>query len=173
MVPDVAGRILHLPLYQGQEYLPGRIEKNPVRIAPCRSYNSIALDHVLRGHQSSLMEPTWYGRKIIGYEVVFGLMVMLGLYFIFDVGTAYSAGILLALVSAFLGAVFTLINGRLIKTHKPSVIGFYELLSGALFVSAFLFLTDRFSGDFFALSASDLGYIAIGIVYIVCPLLFW
>ncbi len=109
----------------------------------------------------SLLEPLWYGRKVIGYEVVFGLIVILGLYFIFNVGTEYTEGILLALASAFLGAVFTLINGRLIRHHKPSVIGFYELLSGALFVTVYLGLSSGFSVDFFELKVSDWLYIFI------------
>ena len=109
----------------------------------------------------SLLEPIWYGRKVIGYEVVFGLVVVLGLYFIFNVGMAYTEGIILALVSAFLGAVFTLINGQLIRAHKPSVIGFYELLSGAVFVTLYLFFTRTFSADFFSLSGSDWGYLLL------------
>jgi drug/metabolite transporter (DMT)-like permease len=109
----------------------------------------------------SLLEPVWYGRKIIGYEVVFGLVVILGLYFIFDVGMEYIEGMWLALVSAFLGAVFTLINGRLIRTHKPSIIGFYELLSGALFVTIYLVFNRGLSEEFFSLANSDWIYIFI------------
>ncbi len=109
----------------------------------------------------SLLEPVWYGRKVIGYEVVFGLIVILGLYFIFEVGIEYTEGILLALASAFLGALFTLINGQLIRTHKPSVIGFYELLSGAVFVSVYLALSSGYTADFFVLSASDLLFILL------------
>ncbi|NER09068.1 EamA domain-containing membrane protein RarD [Muriicola jejuensis] len=109
----------------------------------------------------SLLEPVWYGRKVIRYEVVFGLIVILGLYFIFDVGMEYAQGILLALASAFLGALFTLINGQLIRTHKPSVIGFYELLSGAVFVSVYLALSSGYTADFFVMSASDWLFILI------------
>jgi len=109
----------------------------------------------------SLLEPIWYGRKIIGYEVIFGLVVILGLYFIFNVGPEYTAGILLALISAFLGAIFTLINGQLIKTQKPSVIGFYEMLSGSVLISGYLLIQQAFDTEFFLLSAADWGYIII------------
>lgn len=109
----------------------------------------------------SLLEPLWYGRKIIGYEVVFGLIVIVGLSFIFNVSAEYTLGIILALISAFLGAVFTLINGQLIKTQKPSVIGFYELFSGALFISVYLLFQSGFSRGFFDLSGSDWGYLFI------------
>jgi drug/metabolite transporter (DMT)-like permease len=109
----------------------------------------------------SLLEPLWYGRKIIGYEVVFGLIVILGLYFIFNVSTEYTQGIILALISALLGAIFTIINGQLIKTHKPSIIGFYELFSGTLFITIYILFQTGFNREFFDLSGSDWGYLLI------------
>ncbi len=109
----------------------------------------------------SLLEPLWYGRKIIWYEVVFGLIVIIGLYFIFNVSTEYTLGIILALISALLGAVFTLINGQLIKTHKPSIIGFYELFSGMLFITIYMLFQTGFSREFFDLSGADWGYLFI------------
>jgi drug/metabolite transporter (DMT)-like permease len=109
----------------------------------------------------SLLEPVWYGRKLIGYEVLFGLIVILGLLLIFNVDTGYTEGIILALISAFLGAVFTLVNGQLIKTYKPSVIGFYELLSGGLFITIYLLFRKGFSIEFFQLKASDWGYLIL------------
>ncbi|WP_282049805.1 DMT family transporter [Maribacter aquivivus] len=93
---------------------------------------------------TALMEPFWYKRKIIGYEIFFGLMVVAGLYLIFKVETEYVYGMIIALVSAFLAAVFSLINGKLVQNHKPSVISFYELGVGMVFLSVVLL----FKGDF-------------------------
>ena len=109
----------------------------------------------------SLLEPLWYGRKIIWYEVIFGLIVIIGLFFIFNVSTEYTLGIVLALVSALLGAVFTLINGQLIKAHKPSLIAFYELSSGMVFITIYILFQAGFTLDFFQLSLADWGYLAI------------
>jgi len=110
---------------------------------------------------TAFLEPIWYGRKIIWYEVVFGLMVVFGLYLIFNVSTSYSLGMGLALISALLGAIFTLINGQLIKTNKPSTISFYELMSGALFISIYLAINRSFNKDFFMLPLSDWFFIFI------------
>ncbi|WP_086478495.1 DMT family transporter [Arenibacter amylolyticus] len=110
---------------------------------------------------ASLMEPIWYGRRLIGYEVVFGLVVMLGLYIMFNVEGNYLYGIVLALVSAFLSAVFSLINGKLVQNHKPSVISYYELGSGVLLLTVYLALSGQFSKEFFHLSIADWGYILI------------
>lgn len=115
---------------------------------------------------TSLMEPIFYKRKIIWYEVIFGLVVIFGLYVIFKVETEYVLGILLALVSAFLSAVFSLINGKLARQEDAAVISFYELLTGAgaitlyLLVLSFLGTTSTgFNVEFFDVSLRDWGYL--------------
>ncbi|PHR98464.1 MAG: EamA family transporter [Leeuwenhoekiella sp.] len=110
---------------------------------------------------TSILEPLFYKRKIIGYEIVFGLLVIVGLYLIFNVETRYTAGILVALLSALLAAFFTLINGKLVKEHHPVKISFFEMLSGAGSITVFLALTSRFDSVFFSLQASDWWYLAI------------
>ncbi len=104
---------------------------------------------------TALLEPIWYRRKIIWYELVFGLLVIGGLYLIFRVETAYIAGIMLALVSALLAAVFTLMNGRLIQIHRPSVIACYELGAGVVLLSIYLLVSGEIKPGFFAISATD------------------
>jgi drug/metabolite transporter (DMT)-like permease len=110
---------------------------------------------------TALIEPFWYGRKMVGYEVVFGLIVMLGLYIMFRVETAYLLGILLALVSSLLSATFSLINGKLTQEQRPSIISFYELGSGVLFLSIYLALTGSYDQKFFELSFNDWLFIFI------------
>ena len=87
---------------------------------------------------TSLLEPLFYGRKVIWYEVFFGVVVVFGLYIIFNVEGDSLNGILLALTSAFLSALFSVINGKYAKEYNPTVISFYELLGGVLFFSVFL-----------------------------------
>tara|TARA_R110002051_G_scaffold34256_3_gene76293 strand:- start:13324 stop:14223 length:900 start_codon:yes stop_codon:yes gene_type:complete len=94
---------------------------------------------------TALMEPFWYGRKIIGYEILFGLLVVVGLYLIFKVETQYVYGMVIALISAFLAATFSLINGKLVQNHRPSVIAFYELGVGVIFLSLILMLKGDWS----------------------------
>ena len=123
---------------------------------------SIALATMATGaFFTALLEPIWYRRKIIGYEIVFGLVVIIGLGIIFNVETKYATGIVLALVSAFFSAVFSLINGKLVATHRATVISLYELGAGVLFLSIYLLSTGSFTSDFFQLSGNDLFYIFI------------
>ncbi len=117
---------------------------------------------------TSILEPLFYKRKFVGYEIIFGLIVIVGLYIIFKVETNHVLGIVLALISAFLGAVFTLINGKLIKYNAPSVISFYELTTGAVAIGVYLLImtwisdgTAGFGPGFFKLSSQDWMYLLI------------
>lgn len=104
---------------------------------------------------AAIIEPFYYKRAIIWYEIVLGLLVMIGLFIIFRVEGDYTFGIILALISAFLSALFSMINGKFAQVHRPSVISFYELLSGFLFLTLFLIVTGGFDVAFFQLSSSD------------------
>ncbi|GAA4106724.1 DMT family transporter [Aquimarina addita] len=111
---------------------------------------------------TSLLEPIFYKRKLIWYEVVFGIMVIVGLYIIFNVEGDYTLGIIYALCSAFLSSVFSLINGKIAQKYNASMISFYELASGVGFVTIYLLImtiigqgAEGFSAGFFHLSTSD------------------
>jgi drug/metabolite transporter (DMT)-like permease len=110
---------------------------------------------------ASILEPLLYGRKIILYEVFFGLLVVAGLYIIFDVESSYTLGIVLALISAFLSALFSVINGKFVLKHKASAISFYELLFGVLGISIYLAFSGKFTAAFFTVSTHDWFYLFI------------
>ena len=110
---------------------------------------------------TSLLEPIFFKRKIIKYEVVFGLIVIVGLYIIFKVETAYLTGILFALLCSFLGALFSIFNGMIVKTYDATIISFYELFFGVVFITIFIFSTDGFNVSFFDLSSTDWIYILL------------
>ena len=110
---------------------------------------------------TSLLEPILYGKKIVRYEVFFGLLVVFGLYIIFKVEGNYFLGIIIALTSAFLSALFAVINSKFVKEHDPTIISFYELTGGVIFFTFLLFFNHSFSPTFFQLSAQDLMYLLI------------
>src|SRR5690606_5646324 len=114
---------------------------------------------------TSVLEPIFFKRKIIVYELLFGLVVVAALFLIFKVETQYLEGMILALCAAFLSAVFTLINGKIVHKEAPSVITFYELFFGMVFLTGYLlyltFVGKGFSGDFFTVPAMDWFYILI------------
>lgn len=104
---------------------------------------------------ASFLEPIFYGRKMIWYEVFFGVIVVIGLGIIFKVEGNYVEGIILALISAFLSALFSVINGKFAQKHEASVITFYELLGGVGFLTVYMLFSGYFTKDFFILSLSD------------------
>lgn len=110
---------------------------------------------------TAFLEPLFFKRRIIAYEVLLGLLVIVGLYMIFQAEGDYWAGMLLALCSAFLGALFSVINGLLVARYPAMSISFYELLSGVLVITLYLAFSDGFGPEFFALPVSDWWYLLV------------
>jgi drug/metabolite transporter (DMT)-like permease len=110
---------------------------------------------------ASLLEPILYGKKIVWYEVFLGILVICGLYIIFNVEGNYWEGIILALISAFLSALFAVINSKFVKEHDATVISFYELSGGVFFFSILLLFGNSFNADFFQLTTKDFVYLLI------------
>jgi hypothetical protein len=74
-----------------------------------------------------------------------GVLVICGLYIIFNFEAHYKLGIIYALIAAFLSALFSVFNGIFIKSYRADVISFYQLLFGVLGITVFLFATNAFS----------------------------
>ena len=110
---------------------------------------------------TSLIEPLFFGKKIIWYEIFFGLIVVFGLSILFHVESRYVEGIILALLSAFLSALFAVINSKFVKEYKPTIISFYELSGGVLFFSVILLFSNSFTFSFFKLTSNDFLYLMI------------
>lgn len=104
---------------------------------------------------ASLLEPLFYGRKVLWYEVFFGLVIIAALAVIMQVEVNYFEGMLFALVSIVLGVLFTLSNGKLIQSHDSAVITFYEFLAGIFFISCYFFFQNKFTVDFFDVSFNN------------------
>lgn len=110
---------------------------------------------------TSIIEPIFFKKKMIWYEIFFGLIVVFGLTIIFNVEGKYVEGIALALTSAFLSASFAVINSKFVQQYDATVISFYELSGGVLFFSVFLLFLGSFNADFFKLSLEDFIYLMI------------
>jgi drug/metabolite transporter (DMT)-like permease len=103
----------------------------------------------------SLLEPLVFKRKIRFREMVLGLMVVAGLALIFRVEGQYFWGIISALISAFLSAVFAIINSVLVKTNTPYRVTFLEMTGGFLAIGLFLLATEGWQPGLFVISTSD------------------
>ncbi|MCV2484274.1 DMT family transporter [Flavobacterium sp. SH_e] len=104
---------------------------------------------------ASLLEPLFYGRKVLWYEVFFGLIIIAGLGLILQVEIKYLTGVYYALAAIILGVLFTLMNGKLISDHEPSVITFYEFGAGVFFITIYFLFQGKFTPDFFEMSLNN------------------
>ena len=112
---------------------------------------------------ASIIEPLIFKRQLIWYEIIFGIIVIIGVSLIFQSEYRFINGILLGISSAFFSSLFAVFNGKLIKTHKASVISFYEFVFGVIFLSVVLIFKSEnfFTSDFFHVSSTDLIYLFV------------
>lgn len=110
---------------------------------------------------TSLLEPFFFRKRINAVEVIVGLLIILGLYLIFRFETKYSLGIIVALISAFLAGLFTVINKKMVMHQKASVISFYEMLGGLTGISLYLLFSGSINSPLTLPSPIDFIYLLI------------
>ncbi len=86
---------------------------------------------------TSILEPIALKKKVKWFEVFLGLVVIAGLYVIFRFEFDHALGLAMALASALLAALFTVINASFAKEYHHYQVTFYEMLGAC--VSIFLF----------------------------------
>ncbi len=108
----------------------GAIKASNVSIA-ISCFSSVALFTALLNPLLNRKLPKWS-------EILLGLAVIAGIYIIFTVQHFYLRGIILSLISAFLAALFTVLNKRISGKYDPGLITFYELGTGFLILTILL-----------------------------------
>lgn len=113
---------------------------------------------------TSLVDPLFNRRKVKVFELAISMLSVVGIVVVFQSDLSQPMGFIIALASALLSAIFTVINGKLIEEENHYTITFYEML-GALFITL-LFLpvyTSYFTDGVLqlALTLSDFGYLMI------------
>ena len=94
---------------------------------------------------TSILEPVIFKRKFNRLELLIGIIIIIGLYMIFQFEFRYKTGIIFSIISAFLAGLFTVLNKKFIKLHNPVSISFYEMGSGFLAITIFMLSTGKFS----------------------------
>ncbi|MDR2122419.1 MAG: EamA family transporter [Flavobacteriaceae bacterium] len=87
---------------------------------------------------AALLEPILFGRKIRISEIFLSIVIIGCIFLIFKTEITYWKGIVMGIASAFLSALFSVINGILYHKGNSSVITFYELLGGLFIVTVFM-----------------------------------
>ena len=81
---------------------------------------------------TSILEPLILTKKFQWYELLLGLVIILGLYIIFQFEFQHAWGLILGVISAFLGALFTVLNGRFTHDFDHYAITFYEMIGATI-----------------------------------------
>jgi drug/metabolite transporter (DMT)-like permease len=87
---------------------------------------------------TSILEPLMGGRRIRLLEIGIGLVVIAGLYVIFHFEFNHALGMTMAVGSAMLAALFSVLNSRFSRRQNAFVITFYEMLGAFLGTAVFL-----------------------------------
>ncbi|AOW20083.1 DMT family transporter [Urechidicola croceus] len=110
---------------------------------------------------TSILEPIFFKRKLRFLELFLGIIVVVGLYIIFNVEGDYFLGIVYGLISSFLSALFSVINGLFVRKNEPVILSFFQLFFGVLFITIVLLFKGDFSVEFFQLSKNDWLYLLL------------
>lgn len=96
---------------------------------------------------TAFVDPIINRTKIKWYEVALGLLVISGLVVIFQFESGYWLGLTLALLSAFLSALFSVFNAKLTFRHTPYQITLFEMAAASLFALFFMPIYSEFLID--------------------------
>lgn len=110
---------------------------------------------------TSIVEPVFYKRKLIKYELIFGMVIVGAIAMIFQVETRYTGGIILGILAAVTSSLFTVFNGLLVQRLPSPVITTYELGGGFIALSVYLLFSGNFTSDFFIIKAADWGWLCL------------
>ena len=116
----------------------------------------VGVDHV--GHSPlfvGLIEPVVFKRSVAWREMAVAAVVFVGIALVFQAERDQTEGILLGLVSAALAALFSTVNGVLVKQHDPIQLSAVELLAASVGMACWLALQGEFDLSLIQLSGSD------------------
>lgn len=109
---------------------------------------------------TAIIEPIFNRQRVAYLELLIGVLIILGIYLIFKFETQYIKGILLGLAAALCGSLFTIINGKLIKTSKATIISFYEMAGAWFWLSLYLLISGGFNKQLY-LHLNDAIYLVL------------
>lgn len=110
---------------------------------------------------TSITEPIFYKRKIIRYEMAFGLVIIAAIAMIFKIETKYAWGIVFGMLAALTSSLFTVWNGLLVKRIPSPVISVYELGGGFLALTLYLLINGAIDLQFLQISNADWGWLLL------------
>jgi len=133
-------------------------------------YGSIKLSNVsiglvcfsATGLFTALLEPILVTKKLQWVELGLGLLSLLGIYLIFHFDERYQTGIVVGIISAFLAALFSVLNKKQVAEAEPTVMMLYELTGGLVILTLLMPVYAYFFPETSIIpTVSDLGWLLV------------
>lgn len=104
----------------------------------------------------SWIEPIVMKRRISWFEVLLGLIVIYGIYFVSgDFKDNDYEALAYGLASALFAAGFAVFNTKLTEKNTPAQISFYEMISASIFITVILLAQGRLDPSILQMTTSD------------------
>jgi drug/metabolite transporter (DMT)-like permease len=87
---------------------------------------------------TAILDPIFQKRPIKKFEIVLGLIVILGLYIIFSFNFNYPLGLMLGVLAGLTSALFASFNSRMVKKIPAYTISFYEMTGAFITLGLFM-----------------------------------
>ena len=87
------------------------------------------------GFFTAILEPLIFRQKLHQRELFLGILVMIGISFIFQIDPRYRQGIFAGIIAAILGSVFPILSRKILQQFDAETVTIYELSGGLIFLS--------------------------------------
>tara|TARA_X000000368_G_C23008792_1_gene702537 strand:+ start:587 stop:1417 length:831 start_codon:yes stop_codon:yes gene_type:complete len=110
---------------------------------------------------SALIEPIFFKRKLLTYEVIMGIIAVVSLAFVMGTETQYLWGYIYGIMAALFGTLFTLFNAKYIKKVGAAKITMIEMLAGVIIISFLLLFQQDYTVFTSLISIKDFSYLIL------------
>lgn len=117
---------------------------------------------------TSLLEPLLLRKRFQPYEILLGLVAMLGLYLVSQAEFDQLTGLAVAVLSAGISALFSVLNVKQVQHHPPLRLTLYEMAGACLSIMLFLIIRPAFGGELPQLDPKPLDWVWLLILAGVC-----
>lgn len=108
------------------------------------------------GFFTALIEPFIAKKKMNWFELLLGILVMIGIYIIFQFDPRYKTGIILGVICAVLLAISIILLRAYLQRINPETVLTYQLSGGLIVLSALIpFYMNLFPTDYFIPDLND------------------
>jgi drug/metabolite transporter (DMT)-like permease len=114
------------------------------------------------GFFTAIIEPLVLGHRLDVVELLLGLLVIVGIFFIFQVDPHYKTGIAIGLVSSLFASIFPVLNKPILRRVPPGTVTLYELSGGCLVLTLLMpFYLQLFPAPSLVPGLGDLGWLLV------------